>query len=162
MAGVRRSAIGASLAMIGLPKTLLLLGSLESKTSAPEAELDFARWLQVFDRESTTEPVCVVGGAVLRLLVPGGRPPRDLDVQHAGSPEEAAHLQGRLRSAGIPANVRSLQTPGTRNVMTMAAGWRRTRGRLGHSSTVLFLFASIYGPSRSLSPSETTHGTERA
>ena len=121
--------------MVCLPKTLLLLGSLESKTSAQEAELDIARWLQVFDRETLSElaPAFVVGGAVLRLLVPGGRLPRDLDVQHAGSPEAAADLQARLRAAGIPANVRSLQTPGTRDVMTMAAGWRRIlygRGRL--------------------------------
>lgn len=125
---------------------------------------DSARWLQVFDRETLSEPApaFVVGGAVLRLLFPSGRPPRDLDVQHAGSSEAAADLQARLRSAGIPANVRSLETEGTRSVMSMAAGWRRTRGRLGHSSTVLFLFASIYGPSRSLSPPETTHGTERA
>lgn len=93
---------------------------------------DFARWLQVFDRESMAEPAPVfsVGGAVLRLLVPGGRPPRDLDVQHAGSSGAAADLQARLRAAGIPANVRSLETEGTRSVMSMAAGWRRlTYGR---------------------------------
>jgi len=96
---------------------------------------DTSLWLHIFDCESMAEPApaFVVGGAVLRMLVPGGRPPRDLDVQHAGSPAAAADLQTRLRAAGVPANVRSLEAERTQSVMTMAAGWRRItygRGRL--------------------------------
>lgn len=96
-------------------------------------EPDVARWLQIFDCESVAEPApaFVVGGAILRLLVPGGRPPRDLDVQHAGSLAAAADLQARLRAAGVPANVRSLEVEQTRSVMSMAAGWRRITYGMG-------------------------------
>ncbi len=81
-------------------------------------------WIQEFDHATLTTPEAwVVGGVILRNLVPGGREPRDLDVQFEGPATAAAELEKTLRAIGIPANVRSLQSPGVRDMMSWAAGW---------------------------------------
>lgn len=79
-------------------------------------------WVAAFDHEAHAYPEAwVVGGAILRRLVPGGREPRDLDVQFEGSEARAEELQVRLRARGVPANVRALESPGVRDMMGFAA-----------------------------------------
>lgn len=87
-------------------------------------------WIQAFDR--LADPLAfAVGGVVLRTLVPGGREPRDLDVQYEGEAAAAAQLQARLRADGVPANVRSLRDGVTSDMLTHAAGWRRVKYQAG-------------------------------
>ena len=87
-------------------------------------------WIVVFDRLADARAF-VVGGTVLRALVAGGREPRDLDVQYGGCDGDALALQESLRSAGVPANVRSLETPGTNDMMSFGACWRRVKYQSG-------------------------------
>lgn len=69
----------------------------------------------------------IVGGALLKHFRYSTKESGDLDVQFDGSVADAEVLQLRLRAAGIPANVRSLQAPGTADMMYFAAGWRRAK-----------------------------------
>lgn len=93
--------------------------------AAPET-LTSHPWIVAFDRLAD-QRAFVVGGTVLRALVTGGREPRDLDVQFEGCEADALTLQESLRSAGVPANVRSLETSGTRDMMGWATAWRRVK-----------------------------------
>lgn len=83
-------------------------------------------WIVAFDRLADARAF-VVGGTVLRALVTGGREPRDLDVQYEGCEADALALQDALRSAGVPANVRSLEAAGTSDMMSFGACWRRVK-----------------------------------
>ena len=87
-------------------------------------------WITAFDAVADSAAY-VVGGVILRTLVPGGREPRDLDVQYEGPESGAIVLQERLRALGVPANVRSLETPGVRDMMAWATGWRRVKYQAG-------------------------------
>ncbi len=97
--------------------------------AAPET-LTSHPWIVAFDRLAD-QRAFVVGGTVLRALVTGGREPRDLDVQFEGCEADALTLQESLRSAGVPANVRSLETAGTSNMMRFGACWRRVKYQSG-------------------------------
>jgi hypothetical protein len=88
-------------------------------------------WAVAFDRIAADDRAWIVGGVLLREMVPGGRDPRDLDVQFEGSAADAQILQAALRAEGIPANVRSLQERGVSDMMGFAAAWRRAKYRRG-------------------------------